>query len=423
MKKIAIFLCALVAAGSAAYAQTDSKAALMADIERAGGVHYLCPTNQPAPTSAPKGYKAFYVSHIGRHGARYALGGSVYEEQLAVWTKGHEKGWLTPSGEAFYQAYKDFYPAIALREGNLTQKGQDQHRYIAGQIYRNYPSVFKGKTHAEAVSTVSHRVIVSMFSFLSELDNLDRDFTFGADYGQPYQSYLLPDVIDSGAERHGDAEVKYGQFRDQVLDLDGLLAKWFTRPDSLVTNKYKFCFDLHTVVSTLDNTDVPEIPEALYSVYAPEERYQLWRVNNYRDYQLLGRSPDTENLRMKAMSALLKDFVEKADEDMRTGQVQLRLRFGHDSTLMPLLSLMDVNGMGAAIEDPYEVEKYWQNYNIPMACNFQLVFFKSKKNPDILVQVLLNGFEATLPLPMAAPGSFYRWEDVKACYSHYAGKH
>ena len=423
MKKIAIFLCALVAAGSAAYAQMDSKAALMADIERAGGVHYLCPTNQPAPTSAPKGYKAFYVSHIGRHGARYALGGSVYEEQLAVWTKGHEKGWLTPAGEVFYQAYKDFYPAIAFREGNLTQKGQDQHRYIAGQIYRNYPSVFKGKTHAEAVSTVSHRVIVSMFSFLSELDNLDRDFTFGADYGQPYQSYLLPDVIDSGAERHGDAEVKYGQFRDQVLDLDAMLAKWFTRPDSLVTNKYKFCFDLHTVVSTLDNTDVPEIPEALYSVYTPEERYQLWRVNNYRDYQLLGRSPDTENLRMKAMSALLKDFVEKADEDMRTGQVQLRLRFGHDSTLMPLLSLMDVNGMGAAIEDPYEVEKYWQNYNIPMACNFQLVFFKSKKNPDILVQVLLNGFEATLPLPMAAPGSFYRWEDVKACYSHYAGKH
>ena len=415
MKKIAIFLCALVAAGSAAYAQTDSKAALMADIERAGGVHYLCPTNQPAPTSAPKGYKAFYVSHIGRHGARYALGGSVYEDQLAVWTKGHEKGWLTPAGEVFYQAYKDFYPAIALREGNLTQKGQDQHRYIAGQIYRNYPSVFKGKTHAEAVSTVSHRVIVSMFSFLSELDNLDRDFTFGADYGQPYQSYLLPDVIDSGAERHGDAEVKFRQFRDQVLDLDGLLAKWFTRPDSLVTNKYKFCFDLHTVVSTLDNTDVPEIPEALYSVYTPEERYQLWRVNNFRDYQLLGNSPDTENLRMKAMSALLKDFVEKADEDMRTGQVQLRLRFGHDSTLMPLLSLMDVNGMGAAIEDPYEVEKYWQNYNIPMACNFQLVFFKSKKNPDILVQVLLNGFEARLPFPEAAPG-FYRWQDFKAYY-------
>ena len=414
MKKVSS-LCLFLLLCVLAYGQGDVQEGVLADIERAGGVHYLYPTNQPAPTSAPKGYKAFYVSHVGRHGARYALGGSVYEDQLAVWTRGHEKGWLTPAGEVFYQAYKEFYPAIALREGNLTQKGQGQHRYIASRIYKNYPSVFKGKTHAEAVSTVSHRVIVSMFSFLSELDNLDRDFTFGADYGQPYQSYLLPDVIDSGAERHGEAEVKFTRFRDEVLDLDALLGKWFTRPDSLVTNKYKFCADLHTVVSTLDNTDAPVVPEALYSVYTPQERYSLWRVNNYRDYQLLGRSPDTENLRMKAMLALLKDFVEKADEDIRSGRVQLRLRFAHDSTLMPLLSLMDVNGMGASIENPYEVEKAWQNYNVPMACNFQLVFFKSKKNPDILVQVLLNGFEARLPFPEAAPG-FYRWQDFKAYY-------
>ena len=416
MKKVSS-LCLFILLCTLAYAQTDSRAALMADIERAGGVHYLCPTNQPAPTSAPKGYKAFYVSHIGRHGARYALGGSVYEEQLAVWTKGHEKGWLTPAGEVFYQAYKDFYPAIALREGNLTQKGQDQHRYIAGQIYRNYPSVFKGKTHAEAVSTVSHRVIVSMFSFLSELDNLDRDFTFGADYGQPYQSYLLPDVIDSGAERHGDAEVKFRQFRDQVLDLDGLLAKWFTRPDSLVTRgKYKFCYDMHTLVSTLDNLDVPA-PQELYEVYTPEERYRLWRVKNYRDYQLVGPSPDTQNLRVQAMRPLLDDILEKAETDWQNG-VQLRLRFAHDSTLMPLLSLMGVNDMGVRVENPYEAENYWRNFDIPMGCNFQLVFFKSKKNPDILVQVLLNGFEATLPLPMAAPGSFYRWQDIKERYGN-----
>ena len=82
---------------------------------------------------------------------------------------------------------------------------------------------------------------------------------------------------------------------------------------------------------------------------------------------------------------------------------------------MPLLSLMNVNGMGAVIENPYEVEQVWQSYNIPMACNFQLIFFKSKKNPDILIQPLLNGFPAKLPFPEAAPG-FYRWQDFKAFY-------
>lgn len=37
---------------------------------------------------------------------------------------------------------------------------------------------------------------------------------------------------------------------------------------------------------------------------------------------------------------------------------------------------------------------------ICMASNIQIVFFRSKKNPDdILIQVLLNGFQGTLPLP------------------------
>ena len=412
-KRFLLLLCA-AAFCCLANVQQPVKDRIMADIERTGGVHYLYPMNQPAPKAAPKGYKPFYVSHVGRHGARFALGNTIYEEQLAVWQKGHEKGWLTPEGEAFYQAYAQFYPQVGLREGILTGKGQEQHRYIARTIYQNYPDVFKGPTRAEAVSTISHRVIASMFSFLSELDNLDRDFTFGADYGQPYQSYLLPDVIDSKADRDGAAEEKYRRFREQNLDLDAMLSRWFTRPDSLVANPYRFCATLQVVVSTLDNLDTPA-PAELYSLLTPEERYRLWQVNNYRDYQLMGFSPDTENLRVKAMQALLDDFIDKAEADWKDG-VQLRLRFAHDSTLQPLLSLMDVNGMGARIEDPLEVENYWRNFDVPMACNLQLIFFKSKKNPDILVQVLLNGFEATLPLPMAAPGSFYRWEDFKAKY-------
>ena len=71
--------------------------AVMADIERAGGVHVLYPMDQPEPTAAPKGYKPFYVSHIGRHGARFALGNTytLYESIRAVVGMAHENGWLT----------------------------------------------------------------------------------------------------------------------------------------------------------------------------------------------------------------------------------------------------------------------------------------------------------------------------------------
>ena len=392
-------------------AQRSTLQEVEADIERTGGVHFLYPMDQPAPTGAPKGYKPFYVSHLGRHGARFALGGTVYREILDVWTHAKEKGRLTPEGEKFYEAYLELYPALARREGILTEKGQEQHRYIASQLYKYYPAVFKGATQARAVSTESHRVIVSMFSFLDQLGRLDKDFTYKASYGQPHQAYLLPPVIDSGAERGGEAAVKFKRFRDALVDTDAILGRWFTKTSKRVTDKYRFCYDMHTMLSTLDNLDVP-VPEVLYGLFTPEERYALWRVNNYRDYQIVGPSPDTQNLRVQAMKALLEDIVTKAEEDWEEG-VQLRLRFAHDSTLMPLLSLLGVNGMDERVENPYEVENYWRNYDVPMAANLQLVFFRSKKNPEILFQLLLNGREATLPLEMAAPGSFYRWNDLK----------
>ena len=188
MKRIALLLLAIMAV-LPIWAQRNTREEISADIERTGGVHFLYPTDQTAPTPAPKGYKPFYVSHVGRHGARFALGSTVYEDLLDVWTRAAEKDRLTPEGKAFFKDYEAIYPYLSRREGNLTGKGQEQHRFIASQLHRNYPALFKGKTHAEAVSTVSHRVIVSMYSFLGQLAAMDKDFTFYADYGHPYQAY------------------------------------------------------------------------------------------------------------------------------------------------------------------------------------------------------------------------------------------
>ena len=120
MKKLFLLLLAGLA-GVTAFAQPFSAyEEVMADVERAGGVHRMYPTDQPRPTAAPKGYKPFYVSHLGRHGARFALGHTVYEDILAVWENAREKGWLTPEGEQFYQEYVSIYPLLAKREGQLT---------------------------------------------------------------------------------------------------------------------------------------------------------------------------------------------------------------------------------------------------------------------------------------------------------------
>jgi hypothetical protein len=48
-----------------------------------------------------------------------------------------------------------------------------------------------------------------------------------------------------------------------------------------------------------------------------------------------------------------------------------------------------------------------------MAGNFQVIFYRSDDNdPDVLVKILLNEKEATLPLPTDnAP--YYHWSDVR----------
>ena len=410
MKKIAILLF-LGALAWTAGAQKDTRAEVLAEIEKAGGNYYMYPTDQPVPTAAPKGYQPYYITHFGRHGARYALGNNVYTEQMDIWSKAHDKGWLTPAGERIYEALRELYPQVKGREGQLTFKGQEQHRLIARQMYRNYPAVFRGKTRAMAASTDVHRVIVSMYSCLDQLKELDRDFSYTADYGEPYETTILPEALLASTQYTDSVNTQYKRLRARVLAAD-IPGRWFTVPaDSLTDSVYGLISDLHTVVNDLDNLDIPA-PEGLLGIFTPEERYGIWLASNFRHYARFGRSPYMKQQKYRTMIPLMEELIAQAESDPQEG-IALRLRFGHDTCLMPLLSLLGVNGMDKMVPNPDEVAAYWRNFDVPMACNLQLVFFKSKKHPDILVQVLLNGFEATLPLEMAAPGSFYRWEDVK----------
>lgn len=421
-------LCLLIAllAGAAVCAQEDrqwAKEDVLSDPTRWGGTFSMYPVGQPLPPRPPKGYKPFYISHMGRHGARFVDGSQFYPKMYGIWKTAHGKGQLTPEGERFFKAFDEVYPRMLYHEGILTRKGQDQHRQIARQIYRNYPEIFKGKTSLTALSTESSRVIVSMLCCLDELSDLDRDLTIGVDYGRPYYSMLIP-------ESHSNPDYKamepfteealgrYERFAAAVFDEEGVLSRWFTSTEGIGLDRDSFMYNMMQLVSDCGNLDF-DVPEALTEVFTPEERYAIWRVQNYSDYMYTGVAPGVDHRRMMEMSVTVKDIIDRFEED-QAGGVALRMRFSHDTALAPLISYLGVNGMDAMISDPFEVEKVWRSYNIPMACNVQLVFFRSRKEPEeILIQVLLNGFCATLPLPEAAPG-FYRWSDFKARFDKLA---
>lgn len=422
MKTTLSSLAALLLACTCAFAQQpryDTSADIYAHIEYAGGVHTMYPTGQPSPTPAPEGYKPFYISHIGRHGARYPLGETVYTDILDAFTDARERGLLTPQGEEFYQVYSEFYPKVARREGELTLKGQEQHRQIVRQMYRDYPEVFAGPTRADAISTPSHRVIVSMYTFLTEARILDPDFTYTADYGRVYFPILLPSSRESASYVPSkpvpeDIAEATRKFNEEIVDSREMLSLWFNCVDSLKVDPYRLVSSMHTVYSTFTNIDI-DVPTGLWTMFSADDRERLWERDNYRWYQRSGMAPGVDNRNARAMSNTVRDFIEKAASDWKDG-IALRLRFSHDDALAPLMSYMDVNGMGAVVADPHKVKDYWRTFDITMACNFQIIFFRrSASDDDILIQVLLNGFEADLPFEKACPG-FYRWKDFLEYY-------
>ena len=88
----------------------------------------------------------------------------------------------------------------------------------------------------------------------------------------------------------------------------------------------------------------------------------------------------------------------------------------------------------AKVSDLSKLHEQWTDFRvIPMAANLQIIFYrkgdaspapaKAGTSPDVLVKVLYNEIEQTLPVPCegkcpAAP--YYRWEDFRNFYSQLA---
>ena len=123
------------------------------------------PASIPHLTKAPKGYRPFYISHYGRHGSRWLISTSTYKDPVAFLKKAKQAGALTPLGEDVLSRLEKVEEAARGRYGELTRLGAEQHRQIAGRMFRNFPQVFKGDARVDAKSTVIIRCILSMASF------------------------------------------------------------------------------------------------------------------------------------------------------------------------------------------------------------------------------------------------------------------
>ena len=158
MRKATILFYALTLSVGA-FAQ-QAKEDFKKDRLMSAGNYWAYPGPQKAQTPAPKGYKPFYISHYGRHGSRYLIGTKDYDTTYFSLAKADSLGKLTPLGKATMAKLKLIREEAMLRDGELTQRGAEQHKGIARRMFKNFPEVFAGRTTVDAKSTTIIRCII-----------------------------------------------------------------------------------------------------------------------------------------------------------------------------------------------------------------------------------------------------------------------
>ena len=420
MRRIAICLLSLFIATGIGLAQ-GYKDAIQQNPHKAAGTFYVYDNSAlPQLSPAPDGYEPFYISHFGRHGARYCT--SEYDYLFNWLSKADEKDLLTAAGKDFFARYQAFYDKVRYSKGNLTDIGKQQHRTIGEHMVQRFPAVFEGPTHVEAVSTESARVIMSMWSCLGGLQAQDPDMDIKADASVRYASWLQPSQVSNPYLLKGSfstckaADDASREYVAQTINARRIVKRFFTSADvpkkTLKITPERFVSLLYEVVSSTYCLDQDQ--GCFDDIFTADESFLIWKGLSARYFLELARYEGSESLAVDYSAFTVEQIISSADEDIVSGKTQLRLRFGHDSGISALLVFLDVNGFGRPTSSFEQSLDIFPNYNIPMGASLQLIFYRNADG-DILLKALLNEEEATLPLP-AVQGPYYRWSDFKAYY-------
>lgn len=388
----------------------DIAAELAQDPKRAYGTDYPYLYEMGKLTPAPAGYTPFYISHYGRHGSRYYWSDNLYYDLDSMLTEAHDKKLLTETGEQFYANYKAALPELKAGWGELTQVGWDQHQQIARTMYERFPEVFADSGQVYAVSSLVGRCVMSMAAFCLELKECKPSLQIREESSRS----TLPGVVPGDRQNpywkdYKSMEPRYvknrNKFQRDTLTDKAILDRILVSTKGLKRKPRHIASDLKNLYTSLPSIGHEGM---MCGIVTDEDIVRQWETANLGSYAWVFE-PQYESL------PILQDILAKASDviEGRSKKVA-NLRFGHDTCIGPLTVLMGINGADLDPEDPNDVKFCYQNYETCKACNIQLIFYRNGN--DVLVKCLLNGAEASLPLP-TANFPYYRWQDFKDYYS------
>lgn len=361
---------------------------------------------------APKGYKPVYFSAYIRHGARFLVSENYYLRVITPLEKAHSENLLSDKGEILYLKASGFYYNSAVdRAGDLSGKGWEQQKALARKVVGAFPSIFRKGSQVTAISTLYPRCIMSMNAFCQGLKEVNPSFDIQEDASKAYLARLNPrDRLMSDSDTikpvNYNWDVPVMTFLGDRLDADGIVGQLFKDGDfsGVIEDPVKYAYYLYHFIYGLQCVEpVPSMSES--ELFTPEEASVLWEASNLDTFHSPG-------LYFRSYKSVADGIVDDAKSDLLMDKPVIRLRFGHDTAILGLMTLLDIDGFGRKPSSIDELPEIWQDYRTPMAASMFFVIFKNRQG-NLLLKLLVDGQPATLPLKSVESG-YYEWKDFEA---------
>ena len=368
-------------------------------------------------TPAPAGKKPFYISHYGRHGSRYISNRSGFDTPYFMMLHADSLDELTPTGQQVLRHMNNIMRNTEGRWGELTGYGKQQMQNIGRRMAERFPEVFHPGANVTCISTVVPRCIESMGSLAMEMLQVcpQLHITMQASKRtQWYMNYqdkkLRKSYMTPEAQKALDAYTATRMGNTRLMELI------FKNPDIAeeFVNQEDFSYYLMKMGLFQLNTNFNRNTN-LIGLFNTNDLYRMWQVDNAYWYLQHGACKLNGGNQPYTQRHLLKKMIADADSCIKLPDPGAQLRFGHETVLLPLVCLIGVNGFDFSTDNLDELEGHgwWCSSVFPMAGNLQFIFYRSNpKDKDVLVKVLLNEVEATLPISTdCAP--YYHWSDFR----------
>lgn len=343
---------------------------------------------------APKGFHLIYVSHYGRHGSRWVTNDARYEWVLKQFD--NEKN-LTRQGKKLRALLLKVYANAKGNGGKLTPLGAEQQQGIAKRMEQRFPTLFANLKTVNARSSVVGRCRKSMEAFMDVIkkDVPQANISIRTDSADMrWISYDSPDEMLLKMETNVPLGISPDRFISSLF-----------KDTTVVKNKEKLLIECFTIAS--DMQDVSGLNIDLYPFFTQQEMEACYQQNCRKMWFENGLDPANHGIPAQCAANLWKNIVSAADSALALGGSVLSLRFGHDTALYRLLSLLGsktVTDQGGA--NLSEI--------VPMASNLQMAFFKNDAD-SVIVSFWLN----EKPMYLNADSLYYPWSRLKAKLNHY----